>query len=49
MQNLRAHTIIAIQSIAGFGAGFRFTQAAFLHQRVRAQLMNEIQAVLALT
>jgi hypothetical protein len=31
VQDLRAHSVIAIESISGFGAGFGFAHAAFLH------------------
>src|SRR5712692_3882325 len=48
VQNLRAHAVIAVESVTGFGARLAFAETAFLHQRVRAQLMNQIEAVLAL-
>src|ERR1051325_4342849 len=49
VEDLRADAIIAIEAVTSFGASLTLIHAALLHHRVRAQLMDEIQAMLALT
>src|SRR5678815_190508 len=49
VQNLCANSVVAIDTVTRFKTCFRFTDLAFLHQRVSTQLIHQIQAVLTLS
>src|SRR5262245_16678191 len=49
MQYLGADAVITIKTVAGLGTRFVLADAAFLHQRVSAKLVNQVETVLALT
>src|ERR1700730_7202487 len=48
VKDLCSDAVVSIQSVAGFDARFLLAEAALLHQRVGAQLMHQIETVLAL-
>src|SRR2546430_11692772 len=49
MKDLRAHTIVAVYSVARFQARFTLADVLFLHHGVSAQLIHEIKTMLALS
>src|SRR6266540_2461498 len=48
MKYLRAHSVIAVDAVAGLEARFTLAHGFLLHHQVSAQLIYEIKTVLAL-